>query len=113
MPFIRVSTNLPVGEAQAEKVKALLGQAIEIIPGKSEAWLMVEVEGDKALWMAGSDAPAAIAEVSVYGSADAEAYASFSGRVCDILDGVLDIPADRVYVKYAETEHWGWSGSNF
>ncbi|HJA26055.1 MAG TPA: hypothetical protein H9795_08360 [Candidatus Fournierella merdigallinarum] len=113
MPFIRVSANVPVGESQAEKIKALLGQAIEIIPGKSEAWLMVEVEGEKALWMAGSDAPAAMAEVSVYGGADADAYASFSGRVCDILDSVLDISPDRVYVKYTETEHWGWSGSNF
>ena len=63
--------------------------------------------------MAGSDAPAAIAEVSVYGGADGEDYRQLTGRVCDILDSVLDIPADRVYVKYAETEHWGWNGSNF
>ena len=105
MPFIRVSANVAVNESQAERIKTMLGQAIEVIPGKSEAWLMVEVEGEKALWMAGSDAPAAIAEVSVYGGAD--------GEVCDILDSVLDIPAGRVYVKYAETEHWGWNGSNF
>ena len=58
-------------------------------------------------------APAAIAEVSVYGGADGENYRQLTGRVCDILDSVLDIPADRVYVKYAETEHWGWNGSNF
>ena len=57
--------------------------------------------------------PAAIAEVTVYGGASAEDYNSFTGRMCDILDSVLDVPADRVYVKYAETEHWGWNGSNF
>ena len=113
MPFIRVTANVPVSEGQAEKIKTLLGQAIEIIPGKSEGWLMVQVEGEKALWMAGSDAPAAIAEVSVYGGADAQDYSAMTGRVCDILDSALDIPADRVYVKYAETEHWGWNGSNF
>lgn len=113
MPFIRVSANVAVNEGQAERIKTMLGQAIEVIPGKSEAWLMVEVEGEKALWMAGTDAPAAIAEVSVYGGADAEDYSALTGRVCDILDSVLDIPANRVYVKYAETEHWGWNGSNF
>ena len=113
MPFINVKTNIPVSENAQEALKTRLGQAIEAIPGKSEAWLMVEVEGDKALWMAGSDAPAAIAEVSVYGGADAEDYSALTGRVCDILDSVLDVPADRVYVKYAETEHWGWNGSNF
>ena len=113
MPFIRVHANVPVGGSQAERIKALLGQAIEVLPGKSEPWLMVEVEGDKALWMAGSDAPAAIAEVNVYGGAQAEDYRQLTGRVCDILDSVLDIAPDRVYVKYAETEHWGWNGSNF
>ena len=46
MPFIRVSANVAVNEGQAERIKTMLGQAIEIIPGKSEAWLMVEVEGD-------------------------------------------------------------------
>ena len=95
MPFIRVSANVAVNEGQAQRIKTLLGQAIEVIPGKSEAWLMVEVEGEKALWMAGSDAPAAIAEVSVYGGADAEDYRQLTGRVCDILDSVLDVPADR------------------
>ena len=113
MPFIRVSANVAVNESQAERITTMLGQAIEVIPGKSEAWLMVEVEGEKALWMAGSDAPAAIAEVSVYGGADGADYRQLTGRVCDILDSVLDIPAGRVYVKYAETEHWGWNGSNF
>lgn len=113
MPFIRVNANVAVNESQAQRIKTLLGQAIDVIPGKSEAWLMVEVEGEKALWMAGSDAPAAIAEVSLYGGADADNYRQLTGRVCDILDSVLDIAPDRVYVKYAETEHWGWNGSNF
>ena len=113
MPFIRVDTNLAVSAGQAEQLKRLLGQAIEVIPGKSEAWLMVEVEGEKALWMAGSDAPAAMVEVSVYGGAGGGEYSQLTGRVCDALEGVLDIPGSRVYVKYAETEHWGWNGSNF
>ena len=99
MPFIRVSANVAVNERQAERVKTMLGQAIEVIPGKSEAWLMVEVEGEKALWMAGSDAPAAIAEVSVYGGADGEDYRQLTGRVCDILDSVLDIPAGEIVRK--------------
>ena len=51
--------------------------------------------------------------MTVYGGAAGEDYRQLTGRVCDILDSVLDIPADRVYVKYAETEHWGWNGSNF
>ena len=113
MPFIRVSANVAVNEAQAERVKAMLGQAIEVIPGKSEAWLMVGVEPECALWFQGTDAPAALVEVSVYGGAEPDAYDALTARVCELLDAVLDIDPARVYVKYAETPNWGWNGGNF
>lgn len=113
MPFIRVSANVTVSDGQAQQIQKMLGQAIPVLPGKSEQWLMVEVRSDAALWLAGSDEPAAIAEVSLYGAAPAQAYDTLTGRITDILDSTLDIAPDRVYVKYAETEHWGWNGSNF
>ena len=50
MPFINVKTNIPVSENAQEALKTRLGQAIEAIPGKSEAWLMVGVEPECALW---------------------------------------------------------------
>ena len=59
MPFINVKTNIPVSENAQEALKTRLGQAIEAIPGKSEAWLMVGVEPECALWFQGTDAPAA------------------------------------------------------
>ena len=58
MPFINVKTNIPVSENAQEALKTRLGQAIEAIPGKSEAWLMVGVEPECALWFQGTDAPA-------------------------------------------------------
>ena len=73
MPFINVKTNIPVSENAQEALKTRLGQAIEAIPGKSEAWLMVGVEPECALWFQGTDAPAALVEVSVYGGAEPDA----------------------------------------
>ena len=100
MPFINVKTNIPVSENAQEALKTRLGQAIEAIPGKSEAWLMVGVEP-------------ALVEVSVYGGAEPDAYDALTARVCELLDAVLDIDPARVYVKYAETPNWGWNGGNF
>ena len=102
MPFINVKTNIPVSENAQEALKTRLGQAIEAIPGKSEAWLMVGVEPECAL-----------VEVSVYGGAEPDAYDALTARVCELLDAVLDIDPARVYVKYAETPNWGWNGGNF
>ena len=100
MPFINVKTNIPVSENAQEALKTRLGQAIEAIPGKSEAWLMVGVEPECALWFQG-------------GGAEPDAYDALTARVCELLDAVLDIDPARVYVKYAETPNWGWNGGNF
>lgn len=113
MPFINVKTNTAVSAPKAEAVKSALGQAITAIPGKSEHWLMVGIEPEQMLWFQGSDAPAAIAEVSIYGSASASAYDALTGKICAVLAEELGIAGNRIYVKYAEVEHWGWNGSNF
>jgi phenylpyruvate tautomerase PptA (4-oxalocrotonate tautomerase family) len=52
-------------------------------------------------------------EVSVYGSASPSAYSKLTAQVTDILGSSLGISPDRIYVKYFETQNWGWNGSNF
>lgn len=113
MPFIHVKTNASVSDAGAESIKTKLGAAITAIPGKSEGWLMVEIEGDRQLYFKGSDAPAAMVEVSLYGSASSNALSTLTSHITGILLDVLGIATDRIYVSYMSTDHWGWNGSNF
>lgn len=113
MPFINVKTNAAVPADKAEAIKAGLGQAITAVPGKTEAWLMVAIEGDKAVWFKGTDAPAAMVEVSLMGAASSAALTDMTGRITDLLTDTLGLPADRIYVSYFSTDHWGWNGSNF
>ncbi len=113
MPYINVKTNTPVPAQKAEAIKSALGQAITAIPGKSENWLMVGIEPEHMLWFQGSDAPAAIVDVTIYGSAGGSAYNALTGKVTAILNSELGIAPNRIYVKYAETGSWGWNGSNF
>ena len=113
MPFINVKTNQIVSAGQAEEIKAKLGQAITAIPGKSEGWLMVCIEGEKMLWFKGTDAPAAMVAVSIYGSASSNALDTLTSHITGILGDALGIPSDRIYVSYASTGDWGWNGSNF
>lgn len=113
MPFINVKTNVNVAKEKAEDIKSALGTAITAIPGKSEGWLMVGIEGGYALWFKGSDAPAAMVEVQIYGNPSDSAMSELTSRITGILSDALDIPPDRVYVSYMCTENWGWNGSNF
>ena len=44
MPFIDSKVTVKMTEEKKEAVKAKLGEAISLIPGKSENWLMVGFE---------------------------------------------------------------------
>lgn len=113
MPYINVKTNTAVSSEQECAVKTELGKAITAIPGKSESWLMVGIEPEHILYFKGDNSPAAMVEVSVFGHADSSAYDRLTGSICSILSEQLAIDSARIYVKYSETENWGWNGSNF
>lgn len=113
MPFINVMTNTAVSNDAETAIKSALGQAITAIPGKSEGWLMVGIEPEHILYFKGDNAPAAMVDVSVFGSANPSAYDNLTGQICSILNTQLGIEPSRIYVKYSETSNWGWNGSNF
>lgn len=113
MPFINVKTNVNVSAEKAEEIKSALGRAITAIPGKSEGWLMVGIEDGYTLYFKGSDEPAAMAEVQLYGNASDNSLQTLTSNITGIMLNELGIPADRVYVSYMITPNWGWNGSNF
>lgn len=113
MPFINVKTNASVTKEKAENIKSALGTAITAIPGKSEGWLMVGIEDGYKLWFKGTDEPAAMVEVQLYGNASGNAMSTLTSHITGIMLDNLGISTDRVYVSYMCTENWGWNGSNF
>ena len=113
MPNIHVQTNISLSDSTKEELKAALGKAIETIPGKTERWLMVVLEGEKSMYFQGSDAPCALCSVELLGSASDAVYDKMTALMTDLLSEKLSVPADRIYTKYTEFTHWGWNGNNF
>jgi phenylpyruvate tautomerase PptA (4-oxalocrotonate tautomerase family) len=114
MPFIGSKVSVKTTDSQKEELKKRLGQAIAILPGKSERWLMVELEDEKKLYFGGDDsAPSAYITVSILGTPDSASFAKMTGEICNIYSEILGIKPDRTYVKYDTTKDWGWNGSNF
>ena len=113
MPYISIKTPKEISADKATEIKTMLGKAIGILPGKTERWLMVSFEKQDYIYFAGDNAPSAIIEVSLFGKADSGHYEKMTGEICEIISDKLDIPKDRIYVKYSETQNWGWNGSNF
>ncbi|WP_350455102.1 phenylpyruvate tautomerase MIF-related protein [Slackia heliotrinireducens] len=106
MPFLVCKVNVPVSQDQERELKARLGQAIAHIPGKNERGLLVCIEPDAHLWLAGNDDPIAYVEASVFANEDHAGYRAFSVDTAAAFAEVLGIPQERVYVRYAEIPVW-------
>ena len=115
MPFINAKISVKATAEQLEAFKADMGSAIGAFPGKSEKWLMVNVEDEAKLWFAGNnDAPSAMVSVDLFGlSVDPLASQKMTELICGSLRTNFDISPDRAYVKYAAFTAWGWNNSNF
>lgn len=114
MPFINSKVSVTLTEEKKESIKTKLGQAISLIPGKSESWLMVGFEDQCSLYFRGvKEEKVAFVEVKIFGTASKSALSALTKAICDIYKEELGIDGDKVYVKYEEVSHWGWNGNNF
>lgn len=113
MPYINSKISTPLSKEQEIQIKEQLGKAIELLPGKSESWLMLGFEPETSLYFRGNNSqPTAFVEVSVFGSDNRSAFEKLTKEICRIYGEILGIPADRIYIKYQAVPNWGWNGSN-
>lgn len=114
MPYITAKVNTQVTAEQELALKTRLGKAIEFFPGKSEEWLMVHFQDNQRLWFKGDCTnPCAYVEVSLFGTLDRTAAVRMTGEVCRMFEEILNIPQSQTFVKYEQSEFWGWNGNNF
>ena len=114
MPCIETKVNVKIPKEKEIAIKTRLGKAIELIPGKSESWLMLSFEDECKLYFKGSDEGGiAFVEVKLFGKASGDAYSKLTGAISTILNEELGISPSKIYVKYEEVANWGWNGSNF
>ena len=114
MPFIISRVNRPVGEAQERKLKARLGKAIELVPGKSEQSLLLVFEDNCHLYVCGEGSqPIAYIEASIFGNEGHRGYDQFTEAVTRIFNEELGIQPEHIYIRYADIPDWGVAGMNF
>lgn len=114
MPYINTKTTANISKAQELALKEAFGKAIELIPGKSEAWLMLEFSDNCRMAFKGTTSPdIAILEVAILGKASSDAYDALTAQLCKDVSAILGVPSDRIYIKYSEHDTWGYNGFNF
>lgn len=113
MPSIQTKVSVPISMKQEAELKTRFGKAIELIPGKSENWLMLTFEDNCKMYFQGNSQPGtALVDVRIFGEAGPEDYQNLTAALTDILKEVLGIRPERTYIRYGEVRYWGWNGSN-
>ena len=96
MPCIQITTAKPITAAQEQAVKAELGKAIELLPRKSEKWLMCVFRSDASVWFQGEQADAALVEVDVFGTLEKEPCDALTVAIMKIMEAELSIAPDKL-----------------
>ena len=111
MPFIIARVNVTVNHEQEEIIKYRLDRAIELVPGKSEQYLMICFEDNCRFWLRGDDAlQAAYIEVSIFGNDCYYGYEGLTQEITMAFHDVLGIPSENIYLKYDDIHVWGVNG---
>lgn len=114
MPNIATKVSVEITAEKELVLKQKLGEAIGILKGKSEAWLMLSFEDNCRMYFKGDNSePTAFVEVQVLGKINPAESEMLSKEICSIFEKELSIPQDRTYIKYEEIDQWGWNGGNF
>ena len=113
MPFIDARFSTKIDAQKEEVIKKRLGEAITLI-GKSEAYLMVQIQDDCKLYFKGNcDSDSAYFEVKLLGKSSKSNYEKLTKALCEIATEELGINGNRVYVKFEEVEYWGYDSFVF
>ncbi len=114
MPLLRIQTNITIEESAEQAMLTQLSATVADQLGKPEGYVMVMLEGGKAMFFAANDDPAAYLELKSLGLPQ-ETTPALCAALCEVVNQQLSIPADRIYIEFSSPPRhmWGWNNSTF
>ena len=112
MPCIKCNVNVKIPNDIKESIKTKLGKSIEIIPGKSENWLMLVFNDNSKMYFRGrDDVPMAFIDIKLLVRNDvSDAYPELISEITKIFSKELNIESTNIFIKVDETFCWGYDG---
>ena len=114
MPYIRVTSSVPVSEAAARVLIRRVTDLVATLTDKDEEYVMVHVD-QAAGGIGGQPGPAAFVDVRAIGGLNDMLNARITAALCTLIEETLQIPADAVYLNFSSVRsyNWGWNGRVF
>ena len=107
MPYINTTTTKKITDEERAELTREFGKLIEIIPGKIEAYLMLNFEDERKMAFQGdSKTDCAILAVDILGATEEKYMEKLSDGLVLAVNRVLGVPTERIYVKFGVYENW-------
>jgi len=114
MPLLKIQTNQPIDAGRQQALISKASREVAGMLGKPERYVMVSLEHNPAMLFGGSDDPLAYLELKSIGLPQSKT-AELSAGLASLLNSELGLPADRIYIEFADAPRamWGWNGGTF
>ncbi len=116
MPLIELDTSCEVADAsKRQQLVAGLSRIVAEGTGKPEQYVMACVRDKVAMAMSGQAGLSALVTVKAIGGLSKAVNQGLAGKICQMLQKELAVPADRVYITFQElaATHWAWNAETF
>jgi phenylpyruvate tautomerase PptA (4-oxalocrotonate tautomerase family) len=116
MPLIELDTSCDVSDAgKKQTLVAGLSRLAADGTGKPEQYVMACVRDRVAMVMSGGTGPCALVTIKAIGGLSKAVNQGLAGKITQMLQKELAIPAERVYITFQELDggHWAWNGKTF
>eukprot|EP01039_Chlorochromonas_danica_P000450 gene450-487_t len=115
MPALAIQTSATL-PADTTPILRRLSSALANILSKPEGYVMITLNKVDAIMFGGdASAPAAFCNLHSIGAINRANNAKVSQAICTILNEVLAVPQDRVYIQFYDSQasNFGFDGSVF
>ena len=114
MPLLKLETTVAVPQQKQGEVLTRLSKLVASTIGKPEQYVMVSIT-QAGMSMSGRPDNAAFADIRSIGGLNEEVNQKLSQDVCKVLNDLLGITPDRVYLNFTDVKasNWGWNSSTF
>lgn len=114
MPYLKLNTNVKLSADQSMPLMTALSKLLAQETGKPERYVLVELNADTPMLMAGNAQPLAYLECKSIGLTTTQAN-TLSAEIAKLLDTHLFVSADRIYIEFKDCQpaFWGWNASTF
>lgn len=107
MPFVNVHIGKPIDEAVKDAVASMIAENMPIIPGKNRDNTMIEISGNRDMYMFGGKEEIIFVDIRVSGTIEYKIKEAFIAKLSGELERILGIPEKKQYFNILELPEWG------